>query len=90
MPLRWCLILALFVSPTGWSAEIYTFGKRGDGTRYIKNIDRAPRKAEESAKGSANKTPPPPRPAGNFRPSRQAIPPPIPDAQKLELLDRPI
>lgn len=88
--MRWFLILALFVVPPGWSAEIYTFGKRSDGTRYIKNIDRSPKKTEDAAKGTTGKTPPAPRPAPPVRPSRHAIPPPIPDAQKLELLDRPI
>lgn len=89
MPLRWLLILALLFSSAGWAAEIYTFGKRGDGTRYIKKIDRLQKKTDEASTGSAAKNPPP-RPSGSLRQPQNAIPPPIPDAQKLELLDRPI
>lgn len=90
MPLRWLVVLTLLFTPPIGAAEIYTFGKRGDGTRYIKKIDRLQKKTEEPANTTPGKAPPAPRPAGSFRPSQQPIPPPIPDAQKLELLDRPI
>ncbi len=90
MPLRWFIMLTLLWSNPVWTAEIYTFGKRGDGSRYIKNIDRPQRKPEEPTASQSGKTPPPPRPANSPRQSPQGIPPPIPDAQKLDMLNRPI
>ncbi len=78
---------------TAWSAEIYTFGKRSDGTRYVKNIDRPQKaddpKAGDSGKPSGNPPPPASTPRTHSRPL-QNLPPPIPDRQKLDLLDKPI
>lgn len=91
MQLRWLLMLTLILTQQSWSAEIYTFGKRGDGTRYVRNIDRPQRKeAEESADKSTPATspkPPVPRP---LQTPRNSLPPPIPDAQKLRVLEQPI
>lgn len=84
--------LALLLPLSGWSAEIYTFGKRSDGSRYVKNIDR-PQKAndpqEDSTGKTAGKIPPVPTPRSTYRPLNN-LPPPIPDRQKLDLLDKPI
>lgn len=86
-------LLPTMLSTTAWSAEIYTFGKRSDGTRYVKNIDR-PQKADDpqadaSGKSSGKVPPPLSTPRAPSRPM-QSLPPPIPDRQKLDLLDKPI
>lgn len=92
MQLRWFVVLALLLPPPGWSAEIYTFGKRGDGSRYIKNIDR-PQRADDKTTQPATpkgKAPPPVTPSRTLSQPRGSLPPPIPDPQKLEILDKPI
>lgn len=86
-------LLPTMLPTTAWSAEIYTFGKRSDGTRYVKNIDR-PRKADDpqakdGGKSSGNVPPPVSTPRTTSHPL-QSLPPPIPDRHKLDLLDKPI
>lgn len=107
MQRRWLITLAivgpalLFTANSG-AAEIYTFGKRGDGSRFVRQVDRPmERRADAEANNAkpASQTPvrsslsrpngastgrvPPPLP-------RELLPPPIPNAQALQLLDQPI
>lgn len=93
VPLIAAWLLPTMLSTTAWSAEIYTFGKRSDGTRYVKNIDR-PQKVDDphtsdNGKSSGKVPPPLSTPRTPSRPL-QNLPPPIPDRHKLDLLDKPI
>lgn len=100
MTFRWSIALALLMpcllSQQAVAAEIYTFGKKSNGMRYIKNIERSPKKvAEEEAKAAqtkaSSKVPPPPAPMSprNQQPVYNIPPPPV-DSRRLEILDTPI
>lgn len=92
MQLRLLVVLMLWLPTTSLAAEIYTFGKHSDGTRFVKNVDRPQKSREEVAESAAKPGQPPPpvtSPRAAPRPM-QPIPPPIPDRQKLDLLDKPI
>ena len=90
MQLRWLVFTLILMPPLAESAAVYTFGKRSDGSRYIKSVDSPKKEAEESSRQPAPKAPSKAAPAPLQRQPSGPVPPPIPDAQKLDLLNRPI
>lgn len=89
------LSLPLILSSSAWSAEIYTFGKRSNGTRYVKSVERSQKKESEqpaasTSNAASGKIPPPVPPGRSTAQPLGNMPPPPVDPRKLDILDRPI
>ena len=81
------LILGISLAMPALSAEIYTFGRNANGTRYVKKIDRPVASKNNDAPPEPSATPARKPPSGN----RGAPPPPPPiDPKAMEILNTPI
>jgi hypothetical protein len=85
------------IAGEGVAAEIYTFGKGANGSRFVKHVDRpvATRKAEAQAResgavpGNSANTGQARRSSGGGRTQGPPPPPPV-DSRALEVLNSPI